>query len=501
MYARWRQRLPDSNQENQIAALQEKVRLLTDALHRERNAKLRLEALQSEKQDQVFRDNKALLHSFDKAKRRQEQLEFLTELTRELFTSSHIEDITRNFAANLSRLFQDCPTWKINIPQKSTPYIEHFQHNDKQWKELSWQPSFQSFVNSCSQFPVGKWHRLELTAEDIQQKAAFLQNKTVVFLLLDYAVNNKLLVLLDLPHFCFSDDVKQTMNIAASQVNSAIGRKATEVELSYNYQKLKQANEELQSTQRQLLHNEKMASLGQLAAGVAHEINNPTSYVTSNLQTLKDYLKLYELALGSKEKLTLDSKQEKALAFAREDTPGLLEACVEGLERITEIVASLKTFSRKEEDHFIATDLNQVVEDSLKIVWNEIKYLDAIVQDLSSELPSILGNAGQLQQVIVNLLVNAAQSISENGKLIVSTYVENEDVTLSVTDNGSGMDKKVLEKIFEPFYTTKKENEGTGLGLSVSYAIVKKHGGLISVNSSPNIGTTFTLRFPALLRT
>lgn len=276
--------------------------------------------------------------------------------------------------------------------------------------------------------------------------------------------------------------------------------------------KLKEANRCLQEQQAQLVHSEKMASVGMLAAGVAHEINNPLMFIDSNFTSLTDYLdviqamfSVYE-SLASSVKLigntvdgplkaVADYKEEEDIDFIMEDTKSLLSETKEGIDRIKSIVQGLKEFSHVDSAGYNDTDLNLVIENTLKLVWNQIKY-HCTVEKTLGDIPNLQCNKGEVGQVLVNLLVNAAQAIHEEGTISITSALVGDDVIVKVTDTGTGMTPDQLKKIFSPFYTTKPVGKGTGLGLSISYGIMQRHGGSIEVESKEGVGTSFALHFP-----
>ena len=266
--------------------------------------------------------------------------------------------------------------------------------------------------------------------------------------------------------------------------------------------------EELQQTQQQLLQSEKMASLGQLAAGVAHEINNPIGFVNSNLGTLGNYAEqllrlvtVYEqtepLLAGAPEALAAlhAARQEADLAYLREDMIALVRESQHGLDRVKKIVQDLKAFSHAGQTEWAWAQVHEGIESTLNVVANELKY-KATVERRYGDLPPIRCVLSQLNQVFMNLLVNAAQAMDTPGTITITTRREGGDVLISVADTGKGIASEHRKKIFDPFFTTKPVGSGTGLGLYLAFGIVRKHGGDIQVESEPGRGTTFTLRLP-----
>ncbi|GMU43202.1 MAG: histidine kinase [Lysobacterales bacterium] len=275
---------------------------------------------------------------------------------------------------------------------------------------------------------------------------------------------------------------------------------------------LEQAYRRLEQTQSQLLQSEKMASIGQLAAGVAHEINNPIGYVHSNLGTLQTYvsgllrlLDAYQLlveGLGSAirgEALAIaDIERQIDYTFLREDLPQLLVESREGIERVKKIVLDLRDFShggQGEVEQWARADLHRGIESALNIVRNELKYKAVVRKDFGT-LPLVECVLSQLNQVFLNLLVNAGQAIESDGEIWIRTRCEGAEVCVQVRDNGIGMPPEVRKRVFDPFYTTKPVGKGTGLGLSLSYGIVKNHHGRIEVDSEPGAGTEFRIYLP-----
>jgi len=255
--------------------------------------------------------------------------------------------------------------------------------------------------------------------------------------------------------------------------------------------------QELEDTQGQLLQSEKLASIGQLAAGVAHEINNPVGFVNSNLGTLGKYSgQLIELLEACRTGKADDASFAAAdFDYLKTDIADLLKESQEGLGRVRKIVADLKDFSRVDQAEWQDADLNAGIESTLNVVWNEIKYKAEVVRDYG-ELPPVPCLPAQINQVVMNLLVNAAQSIESKGRICVRTGHDAQWAWIEIEDNGKGMTPEVMQRIFEPFYTTKPVGKGTGLGLSLAYDIVRKHGGRLEVSSEPGQGSLFRVSLP-----
>src|SRR5438270_2025035 len=277
-------------------------------------------------------------------------------------------------------------------------------------------------------------------------------------------------------------------------------------ELRQSKAELEHRKSELERLQAQIVHTEKMASLGQLAAGVAHELNNPAGFIYSNIALLKDYIKRLERCLTTFDDLALppaaaerirEMKTEIGYDDILMDLDSILSDCHIGAERIRDIVQNLRLFSRLDEAELKPVDLNEGIEATLRLL--SIYYKSGRIRLLRDygELPQVNCYAAQLNQVWMNLLINAAQAIGEaEGEVRIKTQCEGENVIVSVSDTGTGIEPEHLRNIFNPFFTTKPVGEGTGLGLSISHGVIVRHGGAVVVDSTPARGTTFTITIP-----
>lgn len=279
-------------------------------------------------------------------------------------------------------------------------------------------------------------------------------------------------------------------------------------ELYASMKTLENTLENLKSSQNQLIQTEKMASLGVLAAGVAHEINNPIGYITSNFNSLKvafedirsfiEELKIDIESDSSKEKTSstwLRLLKKYDLIFLLDDFIDLSNETSEGLERVKQIVADLRAFSREDTAEKVIVDINDTLRSSINILENQTKYHASIVTRLT-ELPKIMGFSGKLGQVFTNLISNANQAVDDHGSIHIFTEKTDTDIRISVQDNGHGISEENMQNLFTPFFTTKPIGEGTGLGLSISHGIVEEHSGTITVSSELNVGTIFTVQIP-----
>ena len=270
---------------------------------------------------------------------------------------------------------------------------------------------------------------------------------------------------------------------------------------------LEVAYSELKSTQAMMVHSEKMKSLGELVAGITHEINNPVNFIYGNLIHLKNYtndmlsvIEQYsefdsDLTEEHKQKIQ-DLKEEIDLEFLKDDLPELIRSCQEGTERTKNIVLDLKNFSRLEEAVINNVDLPKEIDTTLNILHNKFKNKITVHKEYQENIPRVEGFGGQLNQVFMNILDNAAFAIKEKGDVWIRLKSDNNNAIIEFEDNGCGMDEKIVKKVFDPFFTTKEVGQGTGLGMAISYKVIKNHHGTIDLVSKQNEGTKFTITLP-----
>lgn len=284
--------------------------------------------------------------------------------------------------------------------------------------------------------------------------------------------------------------------------NVSVARRTLETKI----QELKKANNEIKETQTTLVQSAKMISLGQIVAGVAHELNNPVAFIYSNMHHLSTYLdKMTRLVSEYRNKKTLlpDSakselenlEKELDIDFILGDITELTKSCLDGANRTKDIVLGLRTFSRMEESEFRPWDIHEGISSTLRLLNAELKNRITVHQ-VFGELPKIECSPSQLNQVFMNLLANAIQAIPGKGQIWIRTRSLGDQVEIEIEDTGSGMSEDTLSHIFVPFFTTKKVGEGTGLGLSIAYGLVQKHQGKIEVQSSVGKGTLFRISLP-----
>ncbi len=277
--------------------------------------------------------------------------------------------------------------------------------------------------------------------------------------------------------------------------------------VAHRTEELEKAVKKLKESQATILQQEKMASIGQLAAGVAHEINNPMGFISSNIRTLEKYISRLEEFMEGQAKIlksnALPEAQDELKKLSRklkieyilEDTQDLIKESLEGADRVKQIVQDLKSFSRLDQAQQKMVNINNCLDETLNIAWNELKYKATVNKDYGA-LALTMCFPQQLNQVFWNLLVNASQAIEDQGEINIKTWMEKDSVYAAISDTGCGIPEDKVDKLFEPFFTTKEAGQGTGLGLSICYDIIKKHNGDITVASEAGKSTTFTIRIP-----
>lgn len=299
--------------------------------------------------------------------------------------------------------------------------------------------------------------------------------------------------------------------VSYNMMANALQRLYSSLEAKVNdrTQELKGAYAELQSTQAMMVHSEKMKSLGELVAGIMHEINNPINFIYGNMTHLSTYSNdlinmideytKYEASLKSEEKTHINSLKEKIdYEFLKSDMPDLIKSCKEGAERAKNIIQDLKSFSRMEEVSIKDVDLPSEIDTVLNILHNKIKNKAEVHKEYMDKVPKVEAFGGQLNQVFMNIIDNAVGAIEKTGDIwirINTDELEN-NLIIEIEDNGSGMDEETMKKVFDPFFTTKPVGKGTGLGMSITYKIIKNHQGDITVESKQGQGTKFIITLP-----
>lgn len=306
-------------------------------------------------------------------------------------------------------------------------------------------------------------------------------------------------------NFAEIDDLIFSCNEMAFQLNELYS--SLELKVQERTIALETANHKLQETQAMMVHSEKMRSLGELVAGIAHEINNPVNFIHGNIMILQNYAKdlftlidLYEqnnINIPDDIKAKIENfKKEIDLDFLRDDINDLIKSCIEGTERTKNIVLDLKNFSRMEEMVLTQFDIPKEIDTTLNILNNKYKNRITVIKNYDENTPKIEAYGGQLNQVFMNILDNAQDAMGESGTLTINTYKSEQNVKIEFIDTGSGIPPENIKKIFDPFFTTKAVGKGTGLGMSISYRVINDHHGTIEVESEVGKGTKFTITLP-----
>jgi signal transduction histidine kinase len=371
---------------------------------------------------------------------------------------------------------------------------------------------FPWWIEKLSNENVIFFENVEMMSDEAKAEQAILhahQIKSII--VLPVKIDGELCGFIGLDNFSAElelySDTTGYLRVAGEMIGLSIKRSRVENQTIFQKEQIEKAHRQLKLTQAHLLSTEKLAGIGQLAAGVAHEINNPVGYVMSNSESIVkyfericEYISLIDSEAGL-ENIALKRKQLK-IDLILEDLPSLLRENLEGLRRIAEIVKNLKTFSRIDDSGKMSeTNINECVRSTLHIAHNEIKYHSDVETELN-EIPFVYCNGGEINQVLLNIIMNASQAIksqasSKRGIIRVRTSSEGPYVTCEIEDNGPGIPEKIIGRIFDPFFTTKDVGKGTGLGLSIAFDIItNKHRGILEVFSREGQGARFKIHLP-----
>lgn len=487
---------------------EKRLMLLEKKLCREKKARQLAEQQLEEYSRKIYLTNQSLTESLEHARKKQRELVFLKEVTAIVTSDLSIGELLGK-AVSLAGQFFNARCGHFFYTSDGALIQEH--KNQTWFQQAGWQldEALSEAVLNLLPFEYDEdyEHWLVSPLEEADIKVSLTSFNWMVY------VNFKLLddrvvwmVLLSDDDF-LDEESLYVLDTAKDSFVSGIRRRLGELQVRQRNAQLQKTIRQLEQTRQQLVQSEKMASLGQLAAGVAHEINNPVSFIRSNTEILVEYLSDFDgfvkkLNGVSQEfgKVTVEEfqkiQQSLDLRFVSEDTHSVLDANLEGLDRISDIIESLRTFSHAGEKEFTPVSLADCIENALKVTANALKYEYQVHNSLDSKLPTIIGDMGQLQQVFVNLLINATHAMPEGGDIYIDSDVQDGNVKITVKDNGAGMDDKTLRQLFTPFFTTKPVGVGTGLGLSVSFAILEAHNATINVESEVGKGSTFAILFP-----
>lgn len=496
--------------------LEQTIRILERKLEREQKARKLAEELLETKSREIYLSNEELKAKVVDAELKQNQLSYFTGLSADIWHADTITNVVQTYLTRTREFLNKADCVFFQLEQNKEDQIRKcniYGTADNKQESTRYCYEFVELIDAPKL--LRKITQADFESQLIET-SSITQTEGSQFMYCYVVPVFNIKRNIGIACFLYKDEnidvfKLQTVESSRSMLTVAIQRKTASLSLQKRYGELKDTYERLDETQKQLVQSEKMASLGQLAAGVAHEINNPIGFILSNYETLADYVESLDELLSYFPALIeepnngeLNAKlnklwQDNDVDFIREDIGELLSASQGGLTRIKDIVGGLKSFSHADTQDYKQIDLNQCFEESIQLVWNELKYHCEIKRHLENNV-CINGNSGQLQQVFVNLLVNASQAMPAGNKgiITVSTEMSADYVTLIVKDNGSGIEKADLDKLFTPFFTTKPVGVGTGLGLSISFGILQDHGATIEVNSEVGVGTEFCIRFPVI---
>lgn len=485
------------------SAVDDKIALLERRISREKKAREMAEQLLAEKSREIYASNQMLKDALLESEQKRDELQFLLSTSGSLSLGANSENLLTN-VTELTCTFLHA-VWGISAVQiKTNPVFDAYTpicDRNKQWTTNT---AFIEQINTLlAQQPVSsEWNII-----DVNHSAIYPNTLKMMFCTKPIDDGSVLLSAFFLKQEPNSAETLDALTIIQRQVKTFLIARKNGTVISETKDNLNIITQQLSSAKTQLMQSEKMASIGQLAAGIAHEINNPVGYIRSNLEVLSSHVKDINAfmeatkAVIAEQKLIKDERymgllKEYDMEYIIEDTDDIVTSNLEGVDRISEIVNGLKTFSHQGESDFSALSISQVVSAALNVVKNEVKYKHNVQHIISEQDIYILGKLGQLQQVFVNLFVNAAQAMPDGGEIKIEYVLNNKICKILVSDTGSGMSETTQKQLFDPFYTTKPVGEGTGLGLSISYSIIESHKGSIEVESTEGEGTTFIINLP-----
>lgn len=489
---------------DELAEVKKRIAILERKVEREKRARGMAERQLEDYSREIYQTNLSLQRSLSNAKKRQAELAFLGEASADVSSEISLKDLLEN-TISLTGQFLEAD---IGL------YIKHGQDGKRVERADFWSRSEKEINKEVmlsevlKLLPESEPENMPSWLVSEFESHEFNDANWIVFTKFALRGGSAVWIAFISQSEFLDEESLYVLDTARSHLLSGIKRRLNEVRILKRNVALQETVENLEKTKRQLVQSEKMASLGQLAAGVAHEINNPVGFIRSNSEILQDYVcdfksVIDEVSKALNEKGTLSpSDYGKIIAnidveYLASDSEEIIQSNLDGLDRVKEIVDNLKSFSHTGDEKFEEMDVVSCLEGALKITNNALKYQHKVEIDIPVGLPLIQGNKGKLQQVFVNLIVNAVQAMEKGGTLRIGFSFNNELIEVSIADTGIGMDEETKNKLFTPFFTTKEVGVGTGLGLSVSYAILESHNVEVSVDSELGKGTCFTLKFPA----
>ena len=489
---------------SESTTIDKQIALLERRLAREKSARRQAEELLVEKSREIYYSNIKLKETLAESERKRDELEFLLNSSSSISISenaenllSHVTELSANFlhaefavaSVQLNTIMQ----YDVHTPVYS---------NNKKWHS---QKTIIQAINDVliSHTFNNDWQILPFSIE----KSGLLDVELVIRKK-ELDKESCLLSCFILSNTNYSDDTFNALTIIQRQLRTLLIARKTGQNMHAEQFDVSGIQEQLDKAKKMLMQSEKMTLLGQLSAGIAHEINNPVGFVRSNMEVLADYMKDIHNFIVAQTQVVKNPalmrefeniKQQYDIDFILDDISDIVSSNLEGVDRISEIVQGLKTFSHKGDKKFSKVDLSDVISGALLVAKNALKYKHSIINETQDLNLPILGKLGQLQQVFINLFVNAAQAMPDGGEIRIKAENKDDAICVTVADTGRGMSESTKQQLFTPFYTTKPVGEGTGLGLSISIGIIEAHSATIDVHSELNKGTTFTLSFPTYI--
>lgn len=481
----------------------DKIALLERRISREKKSRQMAEQLLAEKSREIYASNQMLKDALLESEQKRDELQFLLSTSGSLSLSGNNENLLTN-VTELTCTFLHA-VWGISAVQiKSNSTFDIYTpicDRNKQWTNNT--VFIQQINAQLARQPASK----EWNIIDVNNSAIYPHTLKMMYCSKPIDEGSVLLSAFLLKQEPNSSETLDALTIIQRQVRTFLIARKNGTVISETKDNLNIITQQLSSAKSQLMQSEKMASLGQLAAGIAHEINNPVGYIRSNLEVLSSHIQDISAFMAATKAFIAEQKlindehymglvKEYDMEYIIEDTDDIVTSNIEGVDRISEIVNGLKTFSHQGETDFSALPIGQIVSAALNVVKNEVKYKHDVQHILNEQDIYIFGKLGQLQQVFVNIFVNAAQAMPDGGSIKIEYVLGSKSCQILVSDTGSGMSLTTQKQLFDPFYTTKPVGEGTGLGLSISYSIIESHKGTIEVESTEGVGTTFIITLP-----